>query len=579
MGMAIIRELNQRLIDQISAGEVIERPSSIIKELLENSLDASATQIEITLQQSGLRLIQLRDNGVGIAKEDLIMALRRHATSKISNLDELLAIGSFGFRGEALASIAAVSRTVLTSSCGGQSGWRMENGTITAAPHPQGTTVAVSDLFYNTPARRKFLRSERTELRHLLQCSREIALSCFDVELSITHNKRRINHLPVCHNDADKKDRLAAICGKDFITHAIPVHQENNGIVLEGWIAEPAYARSQADMFYLYVNKRSINDRSIYHAIRQGYRDVLYHDRHPAFVLHLTVDPATVDVNVHPTKREVRFTAPQAVHSFVTGVIQHTLATHSPRNAQESRQIKVTSTDSAAVQLRHQQTPSLPLTGGRADSAIRDLNLSSIKEKSEEIPPLGYALAQLKNIYILAENAEGLIIVDMHAAHERITYEKMKQEFAQYSSIASQSLLTPITVNINTQEYALVEQHSALLANMGLEIDLVGEEQLLIRSYPTRLAHDKVSALVRDLLSDLAQYGVSERITDHYNDLLSSMACYHSIRAGRQLTLAEMNALLREMESTSYSGSCNHGRPTWVVQSITELDKLFLRGQ
>lgn len=625
--MKRIKLLSPRLANQIAAGEVVERPSSVIKELLENSLDAGATRLEIDIEDGGIKLMRVRDNGGGIDKDDLPLALSRHATSKIYELDDLEAVATLGFRGEALASISSVARLALLSSTNDDSaGWQvvaegrdMETE-VSPAPHPRGTTVEVRDLFFNTPARRKFLRTEKTEYTHLEDVVKRLALSRFDVAFNLRHNGRAIYSWRAGDSQLEQERRVAQVCGPAFMENAVHLEIERNGLRLWGWVALPTFSRSQADLQHFYVNGRCIRDKLVSHAVRQAYQDVLYHGRHPAFVLYLEVDPSTVDVNVHPTKHEVRFRDNRSVHDFIYSSLHHALAKVTPEsalaknsqgeNGDEFLQASATPQGVAAGEFRGQETlglrsaPTQSFSGSQPYSfapqnfsrpsgvseqlkAYGDLHqatsaftsTASLPESGDEnIPPLGYAIAQLKGIYILAENAQGLIVVDMHAAHERITYERMKESFA-CGGIQTQPLLVPESIAISQKEADCAEQFYEIFKNLGFELQRAGPETLLIRQVPVVLNRAKVEQLVRDVLSDLIEHGSSERIQHHINEILGTMACHASVRANRKLTIPEMNALLRDMEATERSGQCNHGRPTWLLQSLDDLDKMFMRGQ
>jgi len=617
---ARIQLLSQRLSNQIAAGEVVERPASVVKELLENSLDAGATRIDIELEKGGVKLIRVRDNGTGVTKDDLPLALSRHATSKITTLEDLEAIVSLGFRGEALASISSVSRLTLTSrAIDSDMAWQVEaegrdmSSSISPAAHSQGTTVEVRDLFFNTPARRKFLRTEQTEYQRIDEIIKRIALSRFDVSFTVTHNQRVVQRYDRCNTVQEKQRRVAQICGPAFIDNAIAIEFENSnfdqkGLKLWGWVSLPTFSRAQADLQYFYVNGRVIRDKLVTHAIRQAYRDVLFHDRHPAYVLYLELEPEGVDVNVHPTKHEVRFRDNRLVHDFLFSALHRSLAEVRP---QDHLQQTVSPTPTAAPHIApvEQQRMSLYSPGAvtaeprewtappsyngasslpsatqiRDQLAAYELGLrqpaQSLPEtKDEDIPPLGYALAQLHGIYILAQNAHGLVVVDMHAAHERITYEYMKSA-ADSEGIRAQPLLVPVSVSVSEREADCAEEHREMLAQLGLEVDRRGPERLSIRQVPVILNKADAEQLLRDVLSDLLEHGSSDRIAAARDELLATMACHGSVRANRQLTIPEMNALLRDMERTERSGQCNHGRPTWVQLSIGELDRMFLRGQ
>ena len=612
--MSRIRLLNSRLANQIAAGEVVERPASVAKEVLENSLDAGATRVEIDVESGGSKLIRIRDNGNGIPSEDMALALARHATSKIASLEDLEKVGSLGFRGEALASIGSVSRLTLTSNAGpGSEGssaaceGRDMEVQLKPAPHPQGTTVEVRDLFFNTPARRKFLRKEKTEFNHLEEVVKRLALSRFDVAFSLRHNGKVVHNLKAAAAAAEQQRRVAAVCGPAFMEQAIGIGSDSPPYRLTGWVGLPTFSRSQADLQYFFVNGRVIRDRLIAHAVKQAYRDVLYHGRHPAFVLYLELDPAQVDVNVHPTKHEVRFRDGRAVHNFIFSSLHRALADIRPGQESEREQVPqhmLATTDGMAIdtttgEIRSQsalawgapgagrEAMSGRAFGGRAPTPAQvseqmrgysRLHGLPAEASDEEVPPLGYALAQLKGIYILAENSHGLVLVDMHAAHERITYERLKAARDE-TGIRSQPLLVPQSVAVSQREVGVADQYSELFQRLGLRVEAGGEETLVIRQIPVALRDSNVELLLRDVLADLIEFGSSERIEAHMDEILSTMACHGSVRANRRLTIPEMNALLRDMEDTERSGQCNHGRPTWTQLGLEELDKLFLRGR
>ena len=595
-----IQALPAQLINQIAAGEVVERPASVIKELVENSLDAGATRIDVDIEQGGGKLIRVRDNGGGIHPEDLRLALSRHATSKIASLEELERVSSMGFRGEALPSISSVSRLSIASRATGQEGgWCVssDGGDQFVDPvpsaHPQGTTVEVRDLFYNTPARRKFMRTEKTEFGHIETQLKRLALSRFDVSFSLSHNRKEVFTLPLASQILEQERRLAGLLGASFLEQVIHLDRDQAGLALRGWVARPVFSRSQADMQYFYVNGRMVRDKLVTHAVRQAFQDVLFHGRHPAYVLYLDLDPLQVDVNVHPAKHEVRFRDGRMVHGFIYSTLHKLLAETRPgqeidRSTGEIRQVEVDqrTVPLAAVppayqrplgfqvQERHASyqpsfdmqhpSPMPPVTEGEA--------------AADEVPPLGFALAQLKGIYILAENASGLVLVDMHAAHERITYERFKRALLE-GGVSRQPLLVPVSVSVSSREADLAEVQQPLFGELGMEVDRLGAETLVVRAIPVLLQGADAEKLLRDILSDIVVHGSSERIRDEINQVLATMACHGSVRANRRLTIEEMNALLRDMERTERSDQCNHGRPTWVQLDLDRLDKLFLRGQ
>ena len=582
-----IQQLPSHLINQIAAGEVVERPASVVKELVENSLDAGAQAVQIDIVSGGQKLIRIRDDGKGINKAELELALSRHATSKISSLDDLEAVASLGFRGEALPSIASVARLTLCSrSLEEGSAWQVEadSGKIsspTPAAHPQGTTVEVHDLFYNTPARRRFLRTERTEFGHVEKWIRRLALSRPEIAFTLTHNQRTLLQLAAAKDEDAQRHRVAKICGDAFAEQCVYIEREVEGIALAGWIALPTFNRSQPDLQYWFVNGRSISDKTLAHAVRHAYRDVLFHGRYPAYVLNLTMDPKGVDANAHPAKHEVRFRDGRRVHGVVSQAVEVALKDTRPGGHD------VTPIPMTRNTVFNQGT--MPLPHGPSPSAVRDTlaayrsmatapSLADIAEQATEVPPLGFAVAQLGGVYILAENRDGLVVVDMHAAHERITYEKLKQSYDD-RALVRQPLLVPETISVAESEADLVEHAGAALEQLGLVVDRSGPTTLTVREVPALLRNADVESLLRDVLADLSESGHSNRVDDTSDDFLSTMACHHSVRANRLLTLGEMNALLREMEVTERADQCNHGRPTWTTITMSELDRLFLRGR
>ncbi|MCU1056085.1 DNA mismatch repair endonuclease MutL [Stenotrophomonas maltophilia] len=624
-----IRPLPEILINQIAAGEVVERPASVVKELVENAIDAGASRVDIDLEEGGVRLIRIRDNGSGIAPEQLPLAVSRHATSKIADLDDLESVATLGFRGEALPSIASVSRFTLCSRRAHDehgSALQIEGGKIgevTPRAHAPGTTVEVRELFYNVPARRKFLRAERTELGHIEEWLRSLALARPDVELRVSHNgKASRRYKP---GDLYSDARLAETLGEDFANQAVRVDHSGAGLRLHGWIAQPHYSRASADQQYLYVNGRSVRDRSVAHAVKMAYGDVLYHGRQPAYVLFLELDPTRVDVNVHPAKHEVRFRDSRLVHDFVYRTLKDALAdTRAGMSAQEIGAGPAHPADAAAVPTassagasgfglvrgaapgsggggggfsgwRPQQPLGLQVAdapaayaalyatpaGAERAAALPPMpseNGLPVTSADAGVPPLGYAIAQLHGIYILAENAEGLIVVDMHAAHERIGYERLKNAHDGIG-LQSQPLLVPITLAVGEREADTAESEAETLAALGFEVTRAGPGSLHVRSIPALLAHAEPEGLLRDVLTDLREHGQSRRVASARDELLSTMACHGAVRANRRLTVPEMNALLRDMEITERSGQCNHGRPTWARFSLAEIDRWFLRGR
>ncbi len=598
--MSSIHILSPQLANQIAAGEVVERPASVLKELVENSLDAGAQRIDIEVEQGGIKLIRIRDDGHGIPEDQLALALSRHATSKIDNLEDLEAVATLGFRGEALASIASVSRLALTSNTGASSGWRaVSEGRdmeveLQPAAHPKGTSVEVRDLFFNTPARRKFLRTEGTEYNRIDDSIKKLALSRMDIAFSLRHNQRAQLNLRPAISLLEQEKRVADICGPAFMQQALYVDNDRSGIRLWGWMGLPTFNRSQADLQHFFVNGRCIRDKVVSHAIRQAYQDVLYHGRHPAYVLFLEVEPADVDVNVHPTKHEVRFRDSRSIHGFVYGTLNKALAQDRPQDHLQATDSEVPTQEwqpsQSAIQFptASSQTPG-PTSYGQYSTpshgsintpmaAYQGLYATEVPEQQDEIPPMGFAIAQLKGIYILAENAQGLIVVDMHAAHERITYERMKTAFDDQGLI-SQPLLVPESLAVSEREAEVADKNAEIFQQLGFVVERAAAESVIVREIPAILRGSEVEGLLRDVISDLLMHGTSERIRNHINEILSTMACHGSVRANRKLSIPEMNALLRDMEATERSGQCNHGRPTWSQLTLDELDKLFLRGR
>ena len=607
--MPTIARLPDLLISQIAAGEVVERPASVLKELLENSLDAGSKAIQVHLEEGGVKLIRVTDDGCGIAREELALALTRHATSKIVSLDDLERVGTLGFRGEALASVASVARLAISSRERGAShAWKLKAET-NAEPEPAalmaGTVVEMRDLYYNTPARRKFLKAEGTEFAHCADAVKRLALTRPDVAFSLTHNGRNLFQLA----PADSARRIADILGDDFLGAARRLDAAAGPLAIAGFAIDPTRATEARDGQYVFVNGRFVRDKVIAHALREAYRDVLHGSRQPAVCLFVNIDPALVDVNVHPAKTEVRFRDSRAMHQFVFHAIQRTLATPVQADAApaliERQNAAVdpekTANFNYALPLRHQSTLGVPqgyLLRGVAEPAAaaylafaraaQDIGSSPAPRQdvapqfqpaqSAEGPPLGYALAQLHGIYILAQNARGLVLVDMHAAHERILYEKLKTALDN-RQIATQALLIPAVFSADPLDIAAVEEHAEALADLGFQIAPLGPNQLGVRSVPALLQSDDPAALARSLIAELREHGITQLATARRNELLATMACHGAVRARRILTLPEMNALLRQMEETERAGQCNHGRPTWTELPLAELDRLFLRGQ
>jgi DNA mismatch repair protein MutL len=595
-----IRQLPDTLINQIAAGEVVERPASVVKELVENALDAGARRIDIDLEEGGVRLIRIRDDGDGIDAGDLPLAIQRHATSKIASLDDLESVATLGFRGEALPSIASVSRFSMTSRRDGHAhgavldvdGGRV--GVVAPKPHPRGTTVEVRDLFFNVPARRKFLRAERTELGHIEEWLRSLALARPDVELRVSHNGKPSRRYRG-DGTAASPDRLLETLGEEFARNALRIEHDGAGLRLHGWIARPAYNRASADQQYLYVNGRSVRDRSVAHAVKQAYADVLFHGRQPAYVLFLELDPRGVDVNVHPAKHEVRFRDARLIHDFVYRTLHEALAgtragaatafagPQSP-TAPAARASWSMPQSNLALRIDEARTGYAALHSHDRPIAGESLPAMAMPEASDDgLPPLGHAIAQLHGIYILAETVDGLIVVDMHAAHERIGYEKLKAAHDGVG-VRTQPLLVPQTMAVSEREAEIAEREGTVLAQLGFEVSRAGPQALLMRGVPALLADGDVEALLRDVLADLREHGETSsmaagRVQAARDELLGTMACHAAVRAHRRLTIPEMNALLREMETTERSGQCNHGRPTWTRFSLAEIDRWFLRGR
>ena len=582
-----IQQLPSHLVNQIAAGEVVERPASVVKELVENSLDAGAQAVQVDIVAGGQKLIRIRDDGKGIPETELELALSRHATSKISSLDDLEAVASLGFRGEALPSIASVARLRLSSrSLDGDAAWQVEadGGAVSGpqpAAHPQGTTVEVHDLFYNTPARRRFLRTERTEFGHIEKWMRRLALSRPEIAFTLTHNQRTVLQLQAAKDAESERQRVAKICGDAFAEQCVYVEREVEGIALSGWIGLPTFNRSQPDLQFWFVNGRSVSDKTLAHAVRHAYRDVLFHGRYPAYVLNLTMDPRGVDANAHPAKHEVRFRDGRRVHGVVSQSIEFALGDTRP-GGHGVKPVPMTRERVFSQEF-------LPLPSRPGTSAIREAlgtyramatapSLADVPEQATEVPPLGFAVAQLAGVYILAENRDGLVVVDMHAAHERITYEKLKRSFDD-RNLVRQPLLVPEAISVAESEAELVETWGDALGRLGLVVDRTGLTSLTVREVPALLRNADVESLLRDVLSDIAESGQSNRVASESDELLATMACHHSVRANRLLSIDEMNALLREMESTERADQCNHGRPTWTTITLAELDRLFLRGR
>ncbi|MDP3512442.1 MAG: DNA mismatch repair endonuclease MutL [Sulfuritalea sp.] len=591
--MGIIKPLPDLLISQIAAGEVVERPASVLKELLENSLDAGATKIDVQLEEGGVRLIRITDDGTGIAPEDLPLALARHATSKIASLDDLERVASYGFRGEALASIASVARVSITSKHAAQAhAWRLRSDTDAAEPAAlaAGTVIEVADLYFNTPARRKFLKTEATEFAHCDEVLRRMALARPDVAFTLSHNgsaKRRLA-------SANFARRAREIIGDEFFPHARPLDAGAGPLRLSGLAALPAYSRAGRDEQYFFVNGRFVRDKLLTHAARQAWADILHGARHPAYVLFLELDPAGVDVNVHPAKTEVRFRDARGIHQFVFHALQRTLATplSGAANPVEETAAAAATYLPSAFSYARQSGLGVEEPAARAYLEFARAAFADAADSPNAVSPaptpaatndggaplLGYAIAQLHGVYILAQNAGGLVLVDMHAAHERILYEKLKTSL-DAGPPATQSLLVPLLLSASEAEMATASEQAEALAQLGFAVAAAGPRELAVRSLPALLAGGNAVDLVRSLLKDLAEHPASRVVETRRNELLATMACHGAVRAHRLLTLPEMNALLRQMEATERADQCNHGRPTWVQLSMTELDRLFMRGR
>lgn len=619
--MGVILQLPDHLVNQIAAGEVVERPASALKEMLENSLDAGADRIVVDLAAGGIKLIRVSDNGSGIAEQQLPLALSRHATSKIATLDDLEQVTTLGFRGEGLASIASVSRLTLISRPHDAAHAHQVVAIdgrlhpVEPAAHAAGTSVEVVDLYFNTPARRKFLKSENTEYSHCSGVFERIALARPDVEFLLRHNGKVIWRLP----QQGMSERVAALLGQDFLDAALPLEHAAGPLRLRGFVANPTFSKANRDAQYFYVNGRFVREKTALHALRQAYADVLHHDRHPAYVLFFELDAGGVDVNVHPTKIEVRFRESQAIHQFLFHSINKALSTSAgaaPGEAPAPPASDAPGTGPAtqpAFTLPGAPAPRPPLFGqapqqiplnisARAGDIYQKMFVGVREEErvndspapyaststsaqdplpaaSEGIPPLGFALAQLHGVYILTQGQHGLIVVDMHAAHERIVYERLKTALDQEEGIPMQPLLLPLSFSASQQEVAAIEEHGAELQRLGLELAALSPTQIAVRGVPLWLRDGNPAELARAVLDDIRQFGLSRVLTERRNELLATMACHGAVRANRQLNLSEMNALLRDMETTERSGQCNHGRPTWAQLSMKQLDELFMRGR
>jgi len=587
-----IQVLADELVNQIAAGEVIERPASVVKELVENSLDAGATRVDVELERGGCGLIRVRDDGSGIAPPDVAIALARHATSKITSLDDLEHIATLGFRGEALPSIASVSRLSLTTrSAAAEHGWTVEArhgecAAPTPASHPRGTTVEVRDLFFNVPARRKFLRTESTEFTHAVRMLERLALSRFDVAFNLTHNGRNVWTLPVAGSAAARLARVARVCGEEFAAHVIELRHETESLNLTGWLALPTFSRSQSDLQFAFLNGRFVRDKLLAGAARLAYQDVLFSGRFPAYLLYLQLDPTMVDVNAHPQKLEVRFRDSRRIHDFLFRTVERALAGTRPNGDSAGSAPLDWLTGSAQhaaelpppAQARFFLPEAQSRRGADAYRSFLGTDGSAVQDEApHDGKPLGYAIAQLHGVYILAQTADGMVLVDMHAAHERVMYEAMKKLLA--GETAQQQLLVPEVLRVTPAQAEAAEGHAAEFAALGFGLTRLSPDQLGLRAVPCLLTHRDPAGIVRDVLADLVETGTSRHVEESLNHLLATAACHAAVRAHRRLSLAEMNALLREMEHTDRADQCNHGRPTWVRLSLAELDRLFMRGR
>ncbi|MCY3884780.1 MAG: DNA mismatch repair endonuclease MutL [Gammaproteobacteria bacterium] len=588
-----IHRLDERVANQIAAGEVVERPASIVKELIENSLDANASNILVQVEAGALRRIRVSDDGMGIEPDDMRLSVQRHATSKISSADDLIAVSTMGFRGEALASIAAVSKLEITSRTdGSDAAWslRMDGGSEVAfepAAGTRGTQVEVTDLFYNTPVRRKFLKRSRTEMNHVADCVRILAIAHPHCAFTLINDDRVVEKMEV---EDSAFERISRVLGTAFADQCIEVDLRREDLHLRGWVGLPTFTRSSANRQYFFVNGRYVNDRLIAHGVKQGYRDVIFHGRHPVFVLNLSMSPRDVDVNVHPTKRDVRFRDARRVHDFLMSGLYHELSGVGTKNPAQIEidphqdqpanpfQLTVDSYVESPLPLGSPESLPHPNRSTSGSSFTSSDDRQSAIARQGEIPPMGYALAQLHGAYILAENSEGLVIVDMHAAHERVVYEKMKKA-RDARKLASQRLLVPVEISASESEAETARVAQDLLEDLGLKLDVSDSKTISVREVPAMLQSIDISQLVLDVLDELAEHGTTETIRDRENQLLASFACHDAIRFNRRLSIEEMNALLRDMEVTENAGQCNHGRPTYRVQSMKSLDSVFLRGR
>jgi DNA mismatch repair protein MutL len=588
----VIKLLPDLIINQISAGEVIDRPASALKEILENSVDAGALEIKVQIEEGGIKLIRVADNGDGISMNDLPLALTPHATSKIRTLEDLQKASSLGFRGEALASIASVSHLVLASRKSEEKhAWQIQakGGRLSRAEPSSltaGVMVEVHDLYFNTPARRKFLKTEATEFSHCEETFKRIALSYPNISFTLQHNGKTRSHL----RSSDLTQRITQLLGREFEQASLFINEQAADLHLYGSVALPTYSKSSRNAQYFFINGRFVRDKLIAHALRESYRDVLHLDRHPTYVLFLNMNPEGLDVNVHPAKTEVRFRDPRALHQFIFHAISKSLASPHQKSATSNSvaaiKEEITSSESTyikqdTIQLGKETSSSFfyqNLFGAGIKPQMPAAPAIITEQAQEEIPPLGFALGQLMGIYILAQNSQGLVIVDMHAAHERVTYEKLKSSLDNHT-LSMQPLLIPVTFQGNGLDVVTAGENKEILSELGFEIAILSPTTLAVRAVPTMLKDTDVVKLARDILNELREFDSGQLLTNKRNELLSSMACHNAIRANRILSLPEMNALLREMEETERSDQCNHGRPTWFEISLANLDKMFMRGK
>ena len=587
--MKHIRRLEERVANQIAAGEVVERPASIVKELVENSLDAGAQSISIEIEESGVRRISVADDGVGIHQDDLRLALERHATSKIETSEDLALVTTMGFRGEALASVASIARVTLTSRTHQmENAWQLvvEGGheiSLRPAARSEGTTVTVENLFFNTPARRKFLKAERTEKAHVTDTVRRLSLVNDNISFLLSDGGRTSERIPAV---SKLENRIQLLLGADFLDSAVPIDESREDLRLWGWVGSPTFNRRTRDQQHFFVNNRYVKDTIVSHAIRQAYRDVMFHGRHPVFVIYVSLDPSKVDVNVHPTKSEVRFREARQIHDFIFGSLNRALRqTESIYQSSNIGNSESLGSRAHRTSFQPQQaqidTKSLELQPDSEDvgTAIFPIPTQQSPVTNKGVPPLGFALAQLHGTYILAENSDGLVVVDMHAAHERITYERMKKDFLEEERMVTQRLLIPAVVEVGARDAELVEANGNELTRFGLVVERMSSTGVVVREIPALLTDSNIESLIRDVLQEFENYGSMDSLQEQAEDLFRTMACHCSVRANRRLSLDEMNGLLRQMERTENAGQCNHGRPTFAVQSMADLDRAFLRGQ